>query len=595
MNFISDFVSTRNSVVKARTIILIVQIIQVILFLVSVNSATDIGPTLDDSWIHYQFARNIAEHGEVSFNTGEWSVGTTSLLWDIILASGIYVGFPIIEFSFFLGTALYLILAQLIITIFKSFWENNWNTLFAVLLIIINGNMAWFALSGMETILVLVLGLWWIIEFSNKKYVLTGIITGLLILARIEGLLFVFIGTFFILRNHGFKNGTKHVLTFVIIIIPFILPTILLNLKVAGEIYPTTMAGKKWLYSMDSSFINTSPKRLITFYSGWIKTLYNSLWFPELADKPYSLIFNIVRIILPHKTAGRGMGMEIGAPPILLQLVVIVIGIFMLVILLMGAGCTLRRMQRNYFAGIEFKKWEYLVIYFLCINVLYSLVLPYRGHGGRYQAVNFILIGFFTIAGIRNSKIIENIFPRKIISLILFLTMALYIKSVPAWIDIYTESVKHINEVHCATGKWLRKNLPSDTVIGVFDVGAVKYFSGLQVVDIAGLTDRSALAYVLDGNILELLRERQAEYLVMVEEYPNGRSDILQEKTNFNHETYERLGIKKELGKIVNLEPVKKFSFPANEHKLTWNVLRTHSPILAIYKIHWLNIENKNL
>jgi hypothetical protein len=45
------------------------------------------GGFTDDGFIHIQYARNIIEHGEYSFNPGETSFGTTSPLWVLELAA----------------------------------------------------------------------------------------------------------------------------------------------------------------------------------------------------------------------------------------------------------------------------------------------------------------------------------------------------------------------------------------------------------------------------------------------------------------------------------------------------------------------------
>lgn len=42
---------------------------------------------MDDTWIHLQYARNLREHGEIAFNSGEPSLGLTSPLWVLLLAA----------------------------------------------------------------------------------------------------------------------------------------------------------------------------------------------------------------------------------------------------------------------------------------------------------------------------------------------------------------------------------------------------------------------------------------------------------------------------------------------------------------------------
>jgi hypothetical protein len=48
---------------------------------------------MDDSYIHFVYAENLAEHGGLFFNVpGEKGVGSSSLLWVLILAAGNWAG-----------------------------------------------------------------------------------------------------------------------------------------------------------------------------------------------------------------------------------------------------------------------------------------------------------------------------------------------------------------------------------------------------------------------------------------------------------------------------------------------------------------------
>ncbi len=45
------------------------------------------GVPLDDAWIHFQFARNLATGYGLSFNPGQPTSGTTAPLWTFLLAA----------------------------------------------------------------------------------------------------------------------------------------------------------------------------------------------------------------------------------------------------------------------------------------------------------------------------------------------------------------------------------------------------------------------------------------------------------------------------------------------------------------------------
>ena len=589
MTKIINIFNLDNNDTKFRGGILLLQILQIILFLSVMLSITSFGPTLDDSWIHYQFSRNIAEHGEVSFNTGEWSIGTTSLLWDLILAVGIFAGIPVVYFSLFLGIILYFIFAQLVITIFRSYWEKGLSPMIAALIVVLSGNLLWYALSGMETMMMLVLALLWVIVFSRNKFIAAGIITGLIILTRIEGIIFLAMGLFFVIRNYGIRGSLKPAGQLILFTIPFMFPTILLNLVVAGEIYPTTMAGKKWLYGLDDGFINTSPLRAVKYIAAWLMTFLMNNWLPEFMDHPMTVINQVLGLLFPGRMGRKALEPLIEPYSYWTQLVIILVGVFLYILIFIGGWITLKQSWKKFWTREKLDKIDYLLIYFICLNLLYLLVLPVRGHGGRYQAVNFVMAGFFLIIGIEESKLCKKYLGQIGRKIIIIAITVLYLAGNISWSKLYANTVLHVNNVHVAAGKWLKENLPPDTVIGVFDVGAIKYHSQLPVVDIAGLTDREVLQYVLDGNVLDILSKRKAEYLVMVEDYMRRSKRRPVEEPFTNSAYYGKLGIYREIGKSVNLELVKKFSIPMETWIWHWSLLKTHSPMIAVYKIRWIN------
>jgi arabinofuranosyltransferase len=59
----------------------------------------------DDAYISFRYARNLAEHGELTFNLGERVEGFTNFLWTVLLAAGIKLGVSPVISSRFLGVA----------------------------------------------------------------------------------------------------------------------------------------------------------------------------------------------------------------------------------------------------------------------------------------------------------------------------------------------------------------------------------------------------------------------------------------------------------------------------------------------------------
>src|SRR5437763_12209416 len=59
----------------------------------------------DDAYISFVFSRNLAEHGELTFNLGQHVEGYTNFLWTLVLGLGMLAGAAPEWSSRVLGTA----------------------------------------------------------------------------------------------------------------------------------------------------------------------------------------------------------------------------------------------------------------------------------------------------------------------------------------------------------------------------------------------------------------------------------------------------------------------------------------------------------
>ncbi|MBK7582544.1 MAG: hypothetical protein IPI67_20395 [Myxococcales bacterium] len=66
-------------------------------------------------------------------------------------------------------------------------------------------------------------------------------------------------------------------------------------------------------------------------------------------------------------------------------------------------------------------------------------------------------------------------------------------------IDDLAASSNAIREQQTSLGRWAKDNLPADALIGVNDTGAIAYFSGRRTFDVVGLTTRSEPRYWAAG------------------------------------------------------------------------------------------------
>ena len=163
---------------------------------------------MDDTYIHLVYAGNLSEQGKLFFNNpDEKGVGTSSVLWTLILAGEKSLGLPMHTVAKLAGVAslvtvglgLYLLLRPIL---------PGMPALVGSLAVALSGHMLWFALSGMETMLFLALAILALLCYRNLRWGLLGLLLGLLMLARLEGIfLAVAIGAVDILRHKTIRRG----------------------------------------------------------------------------------------------------------------------------------------------------------------------------------------------------------------------------------------------------------------------------------------------------------------------------------------------------------------------------------------------------
>lgn len=163
------------------------------LTLVYLRSADVIGLPFDDSYITLQFARNLANHGFLTFDGETASAGATSLLHVAILALPIKLGADPVKASVGTGIVLHLALVPAVYWLAWSIFRDRWTSIVAAGSVSIIGYLAFDALNGMETTLFLVVSTCAAAAFLSAKddraMLLAGALAALAILSRPEGVI----------------------------------------------------------------------------------------------------------------------------------------------------------------------------------------------------------------------------------------------------------------------------------------------------------------------------------------------------------------------------------------------------------------------
>ncbi len=450
------------------------------------------GFPFDDGWIHAVFARNLARYGAIGFQSGEWTGGTTSLLWVVLLAVGQRLGLSAPWAAALCGAGAWIAAGACFFLLLRDGLHSLRAALAWSLLLAALGPLVYLALSGMETALFLALSLAAMAAFSRERYGLAGGALALLVLTRVEGLAVVgLLGLALVLKRRRWSAVAVVLLPPLVILLLYGL----YNTLVTGSPLPTTMAGRKWLWGFPDRLIVLTPRALgnyLRIWRGYVEGwLFHVNALPGLLRDAYRfLIWGSLGLgfaVLVKQTAGWIRGRVPPALPLLFGWAII----HNLVYLLLAPFPSIRHQVPN---------------------LLLVVVLL----GAAWQAAD---------AWLSTRRPGLRLLPA---ALAVLLALGL-LPSAVDWQRAYADHVWQINEVHVQAGRWIDAHAPADAVVAAFDIGAVAYFGQRETLDLGGLVDADfTRRYLYPGRVPEYLREHQVDYLAMVE--TGGQTNSLSDK-----------------------------------------------------------------
>ncbi len=400
---------------------------------------------LDDPWIHLQFAKNLNEYGKFSyFKDLNITSGSTAPFYTFLLSIGFFFTSNEFILSYCLGIIFFIGSIIYFYNILRlEFQDSFLITIFGTILFAFMWKIQWAALSGMETTTVLFFLLGAIYYYKKNSWLIFSVFAGILLWVRPEAL--IFYGVLFIdllykkyllnkkLNNNEFIFKNKQFKTGLIIFVLLLISYFVFNLSLSGTLFPNTFSAK------------------IKYYSGgnvnYITQVYNLFTENEL----------------------------------------IILSLFSVIGILVVLYEILNRKQNG---KLIYTFW------LLGIILAYGLFLPYLYQKGRYL---FPIFPAYLIMGIYGIVITMNLIQKKIESiknyykymfLVLVITIIITLQFLYAsinFIKIYIDDVKYIHDRQIITGKWLNKNLSPQSIVATHDIGAIAFYSKLQVVDMVGL------------------------------------------------------------------------------------------------------------
>jgi hypothetical protein len=418
-----------------------------------------VGFPLDDAWIHQTYAHNLALHHQFAYNVGEPSVGSTSPLWTLLLTPAYLLPGDYRLWTYVLGGILLALTGWIIHRLSSSlFPDDPLVPLLTSTFCLLEWHLAWAAFSGMETILFVFLSLLALERhLAGERPFISGVITGLLALARPEGVILLFLVILDTLwrRKRGSRSLTwpEVALHLGFLLLGFallMLPYFAFHLTITGQLFPNTFYAKQAEYH---EIIASLP-----------------LWVRWARLTGVTLVGAQVLLIPGCLYAAYG------------------------IIKLRQARAVLP------------------VAWWFALVAIYAIRLPVTYQHGRYLIPS---IPFFILYGVWGTKNLPRL--NRIVRQVLLLSIPLLL--LIFWLrgaEQYATDVRIIDSELVATGQWLRDNTPPYSLIGVHDIGAIGYFSERSLLDTAGLASPEVTPFIRDEEkILAFLEEREADYVVI--------------------------------------------------------------------------------
>lgn len=428
---------------------------------------------LDDSWIHMQFARNLAEGRGFSYNPGVPVSGSTAPLWTLALGGTFAVlgSHPVLAKA--LGIAATLGTAWVAGRLALIWAGRHDAAILASVLVALTGPMVWGALSGMEVALAALLVTATFVLHARGRAWAAGGALGLAALARPEAVLLL---PLFWLAG---PLTARRALAWGLPVAGCLAPWVAFNLGTTGTPLPATAAAKieggllGYLAGVREPLRTTLAGRPWQFETEWAHWLWR-------VDALLPLL------LLPGLWwLGRHVGRAALAPAS--------------VLLLHPLAMALLAPYR----APSFQEGRYsihllplaLVVAIAPLTSLFSLSPKggeRRERGARWLRARAGWIAFAAL-------------------------LIGAVAALPSAATRYGWAVQNIEAMQVHLGHWVASHTPPTARVGLNDVGAIAYISRREVVDVMGLVTPAIIPFRRDGEmgVLRYLEHACPDYLIV--------------------------------------------------------------------------------
>lgn len=427
---------------------------------------------IDDSFIFMRIARNLAGGKGFSFD-GLYPTTGAPLAWTVLIAPLHLLGDRILAakltlaLSAVLGTVVVLPLWRVASALFGALAAN-----LAAVLYLFNPVLAFQTMNGMETfafVLVAVLsyGLLVTREASDRRAVLLGAVCGLLVLIKIDGLVWAaaLLGAAF-WRDRSLRRAVLMVAPVAValgIIVAW-------NYHISGEVHLASQRGR---YALAHYFLR-DPVASPTAY---LK----------------ACVGNVGSMLLLYATSTGSAGLAL-------------IAVLWALVRVRGRGDE----RRN-------GRWELLAAPVGFIGAMFALYTCYQWyfpdvHGLRYIALPTTLLTVFVAALI--ASVFEHLGRRRNMAIGLALASVLALGVVRYRQQVPYPLLRRDPAPKLRMACWVAENAQGQ-IIAAKDHGIIAYLTDAHVVDLAGIIEPPVIPALLERRGLQYIRSRGAELVIL--------------------------------------------------------------------------------
>jgi hypothetical protein len=455
---------------------------------------------MDDAYIHFVYAENLAEHGELFFSfPDEKGVATSSFLWVVLLAAGFIVGIPVHLTAKVLGVVSLIVVAVGVYWLLRPVWTPL-RAGAAALLLSLSGNMLWFSLNGMETTLFLALGILTLLSYRAGRWGWLGFLLGFLTLTRPEGVfLITALGLVEMVAYGRPRRGFVLAVVFGLLICA---PWFGYLKWRTGSFLPTSASAKQFGSAVATNFL-LKEYHLPQFLGYFSNLMYPAMWIA------YLLEFGLGGMALPppkltmSSVAGNpGVDISVWAIPAS----AIVIWLMYL------AGKRFFKFPKWKIWLLDPRKREIFILFVWAVlhNLAYMIMLPIPGTASRYGAINYIILWVAIVAAFSS---LTRIPLRRVTVGLTLLVIA--IANNLYWNRVYDANIEHMLNARIAAAHFVRETFSERDQCAAFDVGSLRYYSQRPLVEIAALIDPQSGAKFFAGGADDYMIEHGVTCLVL--------------------------------------------------------------------------------